>query len=255
MTPSSSRPHATTCGSTSPGWAATRRRRCRSSSAATAATSRTSHGKRYLDALAGLFSVQIGYGYGEEMGEAAAAQMRELPFYTNWTYAHPRAIELAAEVASLAPGDLNRVFFMSGGSEAVESAWKLARQYHARAASGAGRRSRRTSPTTARPWARCRSTGIPAIATRSSRSCPMSSTSATRTATTGRRARARREFTAFLLDDLERGDRGGGPGDGRDGDHGAGAERGRLLHTAGRLLPRACASSATATGSCSSPTR
>ena len=88
------------------------------------------HGKRYLDALAGLFAVQIGYSYGEEVGEAAAAQMRELPFYTNWSYAHPRAIELAAEVASLAPGDLNRVFFVSGGSEAVESAWKLARQYY-----------------------------------------------------------------------------------------------------------------------------
>jgi adenosylmethionine-8-amino-7-oxononanoate aminotransferase len=57
--------------------------------------------------------------------------MRELPFYTNWSYAHPRAIELAAEVASLAPGDLNRVFFCSGGSEAVESAWKLARQFYA----------------------------------------------------------------------------------------------------------------------------
>ncbi|HXL44736.1 MAG TPA: aspartate aminotransferase family protein [Gaiellaceae bacterium] len=90
-----------------------------------------SKGNRYLDALAGLFAVNIGYGFGEEMGEAAAAQMRELPFYTNWSYAHPRAIELAAEVASLAPGDLNRVFFVSGGSEAVESAWKLARQYHA----------------------------------------------------------------------------------------------------------------------------
>ena len=87
------------------------------------------HGKRYLDALAGLFSVNLGYGFGEEIGQAALAQMRELPFYTNWTYAHPRAIELAAEVASLAPGDLNRVFFVSGGSEAVESAWKLARQY------------------------------------------------------------------------------------------------------------------------------
>jgi adenosylmethionine-8-amino-7-oxononanoate aminotransferase len=89
------------------------------------------NGKRYLDALAGLFAVNIGYGFGEEMGEAAAAQLRELPFYTNWSYAHPRAIELAAEVASLAPGDLNRVFFVSGGSEAVESAWKLARQYYA----------------------------------------------------------------------------------------------------------------------------
>jgi adenosylmethionine-8-amino-7-oxononanoate aminotransferase len=89
------------------------------------------HGKRYLDGLAGLFSVNIGYGFGEEIGQAALEQMRELPFYTNWTYAHPRAIELAAEVASLAPGDLNRVFFVSGGSEAVESAWKLARQYFA----------------------------------------------------------------------------------------------------------------------------
>jgi adenosylmethionine-8-amino-7-oxononanoate aminotransferase len=88
------------------------------------------NGKRYLDALAGLFAVQIGYSHGEEIGQAALEQMRELPFYTNWSYAHPRAIELAAEIASLAPGDLNRVFFVSGGSEAVESAWKLARQYH-----------------------------------------------------------------------------------------------------------------------------
>jgi adenosylmethionine-8-amino-7-oxononanoate aminotransferase len=90
-----------------------------------------SNGKRYLDALAGLFAVNIGYGFGEEVGEAAAAQLRELPFYTNWGYAHPRAVELAAEVAALAPGDLNRVFFVSGGSEAIEAVWKLARQYHA----------------------------------------------------------------------------------------------------------------------------
>jgi adenosylmethionine-8-amino-7-oxononanoate aminotransferase len=89
------------------------------------------NGRRYIDALAGLFSVNIGYSFGEEIGQAALEQMRELPFYTNWSYAHPRAIELAAEVASLSPGDLNRVFFCSGGSEAVESAWKLARQYYA----------------------------------------------------------------------------------------------------------------------------
>ena len=74
--------------------------------------------------------MQVGYSYGEEMGQAALEQMRELPFYTNWSYAHPRAIELAHEIAQLTPGDLNRVFFVSGGSEAVESAWKLARQYH-----------------------------------------------------------------------------------------------------------------------------
>jgi adenosylmethionine-8-amino-7-oxononanoate aminotransferase len=87
-------------------------------------------GKRYLDALAGLFSVNIGYSYGEEIGQAALEQMRELPFYTNWSYAHPRAIELAHELAQLAPEHINRAFFVSGGSEAVESAWKLARQYH-----------------------------------------------------------------------------------------------------------------------------
>jgi adenosylmethionine-8-amino-7-oxononanoate aminotransferase len=89
------------------------------------------NGKRYLDALAGLFSVNIGYSFGDEIGQAAHEQMRELPFYTNWSYAHPRSIELADVVADLMPGDLNRVFFVSGGSEAVETAWKLARQYHA----------------------------------------------------------------------------------------------------------------------------
>jgi adenosylmethionine-8-amino-7-oxononanoate aminotransferase len=88
-------------------------------------------GRRYLDGLAGLFAVQIGYSHGDEIGRAAHEQMKELPFYTNWSYAHPRAIELAAEIAALAPGDLNRIFFVSGGSEAVEAAWKLARQYHA----------------------------------------------------------------------------------------------------------------------------
>jgi adenosylmethionine-8-amino-7-oxononanoate aminotransferase len=87
------------------------------------------HGKRYLDGLSALFCVNVGHGR-PELGEAAAAQARELGFYTNWSYAHPRAIELAARIAQLAPGDLNRVFFTSGGSEAVESALKLARNYH-----------------------------------------------------------------------------------------------------------------------------
>jgi adenosylmethionine-8-amino-7-oxononanoate aminotransferase len=87
------------------------------------------HGKRYLDGLSALFCVNAGHGRAE-LGEAAAAQAKELGFYTNWSYAHPRAIELAARIASLAPHDLNRVFFTSGGSEAVESAWKLVRNYH-----------------------------------------------------------------------------------------------------------------------------
>jgi adenosylmethionine-8-amino-7-oxononanoate aminotransferase len=87
------------------------------------------HGKRYLDGLAALFCVNAGHGRSE-LGDAAARQARELGFYTNWSYAHPRAIELAARIAELAPGDLNRVFFTSGGSEAVESAWKLVRNYY-----------------------------------------------------------------------------------------------------------------------------
>src|ERR687892_1614801 len=87
------------------------------------------HGKRYLDGLSALFCVNAGHGR-TEIGEAAARQVKELGFFTNWSYAHPVAIDLAERVAALAPGDLNRVFFTSGGSEAVESAWKLARQFH-----------------------------------------------------------------------------------------------------------------------------
>jgi len=86
------------------------------------------HGKRYLDGLSGLFTSQIGHGR-TELAEAASKQASELAYFPLWTYAHPRAIELAERISSLAPGDLERVFFTTGGSEAVESAWKLARQY------------------------------------------------------------------------------------------------------------------------------
>jgi hypothetical protein len=86
------------------------------------------HGKRYLDGLSGLFTTQIGHGR-TELAEAGAKQASTLAYFPLWTYAHPRAIELADRVADYAPGDLNRVFFTTGGSEAVESAWKLARQY------------------------------------------------------------------------------------------------------------------------------
>ena len=87
------------------------------------------HGKRYLDALSALYCVNIGHGR-DDIAQAGADQAKELGFFTNWSYAHPRSIELAAKIASLAPGDLNRVFFTSGGGESVESALKLARQYH-----------------------------------------------------------------------------------------------------------------------------
>jgi adenosylmethionine-8-amino-7-oxononanoate aminotransferase len=86
------------------------------------------HGKRYLDGLAGLFVSQIGHGR-TEVAEAGARQASELAYFPLWSYAHPQAIELAERLASLSPGDLNRVFFTTSGSEAVESAWKLAKQY------------------------------------------------------------------------------------------------------------------------------
>jgi adenosylmethionine-8-amino-7-oxononanoate aminotransferase len=86
------------------------------------------YGKRYLDGLAGLFVSQIGHGR-TYVAEAAARQASELAYFPLWSYAHPQAIELADRLAAMAPGDLNRVFFTTSGSEAVESAWKLAKQY------------------------------------------------------------------------------------------------------------------------------
>ncbi|MFI7212132.1 aspartate aminotransferase family protein [Micromonospora maritima] len=88
-------------------------------------------GRRYLDGLAGLFVVNAGHGR-TELAEAAAKQAGELAYFPLWSYAHPTAVELAEKIAALTPGDLNRVFFTTGGSEAVEAAWKLARAYFKR---------------------------------------------------------------------------------------------------------------------------
>jgi adenosylmethionine-8-amino-7-oxononanoate aminotransferase len=87
-------------------------------------------GNRYLDGLSSLFCAQLGYSYGEEMATVAAAQLQQLSFSTVWGAAHPAAIELAETLSDLMPGDLDHVFFTSGGSESVESAWKLVRHYH-----------------------------------------------------------------------------------------------------------------------------
>ena len=88
-------------------------------------------GRGYIDGLSGLYCTNLGHSFGDELGAIAHAQMKELAFVSNWTLAHPRSAELGAKIASLAPEGLNRVFFTSGGSESVEAAWKLARQYHA----------------------------------------------------------------------------------------------------------------------------
>ena len=88
-----------------------------------------SDGRRLLDGLSSLFCVNIGHGRGD-VAEAGARQAAELGYYSNWSFTHPRAAELAARIAGLAPGDINRVFFTGGGGEAVEAAIKVARQYH-----------------------------------------------------------------------------------------------------------------------------
>jgi adenosylmethionine-8-amino-7-oxononanoate aminotransferase len=156
--------------------------------------------------------VQIGYSYGEEVGEAAAAQMRELPFYTNWSYAHPRAIELAAEVARLAPGDLNRLFFVSGGSEAIEAAWKLARQYHQ---ARGERRWKAVSRRTAYHGTTMGALSINGIAALRAPFEPLVP-DVIHVRNTNRYHRppeeTEEEFTAFLLDDLESAIVADGPG-------------------------------------------
>jgi adenosylmethionine-8-amino-7-oxononanoate aminotransferase len=88
-----------------------------------------SAGRRYIDALSSLFCAQIGYSYAAEMAEAASRQLQTLPFNTLWGTAHPTAIALAEQIAARAPGGDYRVYFTGGGSEAVESAWKLCREY------------------------------------------------------------------------------------------------------------------------------
>jgi adenosylmethionine-8-amino-7-oxononanoate aminotransferase len=86
-------------------------------------------GRSYIDGLAGLFTTQVGHGRAE-LAEVAAKQMKELGFFPNWSFQHPRSLELAHKIAEIAPGDLNSTFFVSSGSEAVETVIKLARQYH-----------------------------------------------------------------------------------------------------------------------------
>ena len=190
------------------------------------------HGNRYLDALSALFCVNIGHGRAD-IAQAGADQAKELGFFTTWSYAHPRAIELAAKIASLAPGDLNRVFFTSGGGESVETALKVARQYHKLTGNP------NKTKFIAREIAYHGTTLGALTATGVTGPAP-----AVRAVHAGRlprreheplpaRARVRRR-------EPRRGDRAPdrvrGPGDRRRRDHGAGPERRRLLRPARGLL-------------------
>ncbi|MBX3311404.1 MAG: aspartate aminotransferase family protein [Microbacteriaceae bacterium] len=87
-----------------------------------------SDGNKYFDGLSGLFVVNAGHGR-KSIAEVAAKQTEQLGFFPLWSYAHPAAIELADKLADYAPGDLNKVFFATGGGEAVETAFKLSKQY------------------------------------------------------------------------------------------------------------------------------
>ncbi len=90
-----------------------------------------SDGNRILDAMAGLWCVNIGYGR-DEIAEVAARQMRELPYYnTFFQTTHVPAIALAKKLAELVPGDLNHVFYAGSGSEANDTNIRLVRHYWA----------------------------------------------------------------------------------------------------------------------------
>ncbi|MGH2588982.1 MAG: aspartate aminotransferase family protein, partial [Dehalococcoidia bacterium] len=86
-------------------------------------------GRSFIDAMSGLWVVAIGHGRAE-LAEVAAEQMRRLAYINTFAYATPPAIDLATKLAELAPGSISRVYFANSGSEAVETAVKMAKQYH-----------------------------------------------------------------------------------------------------------------------------
>ena len=86
-------------------------------------------GTKIFDGLAGLFVVQLGHGRSD-LATAAAKQMELLAYTPTWAAVHPTSLECAKLISDLAPDDMNSVFFVSSGSEAVESVIKFARQYH-----------------------------------------------------------------------------------------------------------------------------
>lgn len=99
----------------------------------------TPEGRVVLDATSGLYCVNAGHGR-QEIANAIAAQAHALDFAPPFQYAHPAAFDLASRIAALAPGDLDRVMLATSGSEAVETALKIALAYQR--ARGEGTRTR-----------------------------------------------------------------------------------------------------------------
>ena len=218
-----------------------------------------SKGKRYFDGLSGLFVVNAGHGR-QRLAEVAAKQASELAFFPIWSYAHPNAIELADRLASYAPGDLNRVFFSTGGGEAVETAFKLAKYYWK--LQGRPTKHKVISRAVAyhgTPQGALAITGIPAMKEMFEPVTPG-----------GFRVPNTNFYRAAEMGGPRRGPRGlrplgGQPHRGADPVRGARDRRGRLPRAGtelGRMLPAprpatssACARSATSTTCCSSATR
>ena len=230
-------------------------RRCTSSRAAKGRYVWDVTGHRLLDGLSGLFTVQVGHGRAE-LAEAARAQAETLEYFPIWTYAHPPAIELAARLAELAPGDLNRVFFtigrVRGGRVGVEARPPVLPRHRPGPAPQGDRA--RAPRTTARRSVPSRSPASPRCARRSSRSRPARSTSPTPTAAATRSATTRRRSCSRS------------PTRSRIGSSSRAPRRwprsssSRCRTPAGascrpRATSRACARSATGTACCSCPTR
>ena len=236
--PAARRPR-TTCGCTSRGTPPTRTPTSRSSCGARAPTSTTRRASATSTGSRGCSSASSATA-APSSPRPPPSRPPSWPSFPLWSYAHPNAIELAERIAGYAPGDLNRVFFTTGGGEAVETAWKLAKNYFKldRQADEAQGDQPRRSPTTAPPRARCRSPGCRRSSSSSSRWCPRRSGCRTPTSTApplhGGRPRGLRPLG-------RRPDRGRhrerGPRHRRRRLPGAGAERRRLLPAAAGLLP------------------
>jgi adenosylmethionine-8-amino-7-oxononanoate aminotransferase len=193
-------------------------------------------GKRYIDGLSALFCAQLGYSYGPEFAKTGEQQLNRLPFSTLWNTAHPAAIKLAERLATLAPDGINRVFFTSGGSESVESAWKLARMYHV--AQGQPQRTKAIARRTAyhgQTMGALALTGIPAL--KEPFGAPGLDVTHVPQHQPGPHHRQRRGRLHLPAAGRDRGGGAGGrPGERGPADRRTRAERRRLLHAPGRLL-------------------